>query len=132
MTVIRPKQHRVANFSLLIFAACCVIMLFLARDLAAQCAMCRTALTQSAEGERWSRGINAGILLLLATPFLIAGACLLVIFRDQTSRFARNLLVKLVGAAPRRWWRGAGWSAPRFDNSRLEASATVTRDDAPR
>jgi hypothetical protein len=125
----RTKQHRVANSSLLIFAACCLMVLFLAPNLGAQCAMCRTALTQSAEGERWSRGINAGILLLLATPFLIAGACLLVIFRDQTSRFARSLLVK---AAPRTWLRGAGWSAPRFDNSRLEASATVTRDDAPR
>jgi hypothetical protein len=126
----RTNRHRPAGFSLLILAVCCVIVLFLAPNLAAQCAMCRAALTQSAEGERWSRGINAGILLLLATPFLIAGACLLVIFRNQTARLTRDLLAKLVKAAPRKWWRGAGWAAPRFDS--LEARAAATRDDAPR
>ena len=127
MTTMRTTQHHAAKFSLLTIATSCLIVLSFHPNLGAQCAMCRTALTQSAEGERWSRGINAGILLLLATPFLSAGACLLVIFRNQTSRFARSLLVK---AAPRMWWRGAGWSAPRFDSSHLEASATVTRDDA--
>jgi hypothetical protein len=114
MTTMPTTQHRAAKFSLLTIAACLIVLL-LAPNLAAQCAMCRTALTQSAEGERWSRGINAGILLLLATPFLIAGACLLVIFRDQTSRFARNLLAK---AAPRMWWRGA--------TARLRGSVVLT------
>jgi len=57
--------------------------LLFSQDLAAQCPMCRTALTQSAEGQRWARGINAGILLLLTAPFLIAGSAALVIYRPQ-------------------------------------------------
>ncbi len=51
--------------------------------LAAQCQMCRTALTNSAEGQRWAQGINAGILLLLAAPFLIVGTIIFFIYRPQ-------------------------------------------------
>jgi hypothetical protein len=57
-----------------------LVVLFLSSDLEAQCQMCRTALTQSEEGQRWGRGINAGIMLLLAAPFLIAFSALLVIY----------------------------------------------------
>ncbi len=39
----------------------------------AQCAMCKTALTQSAEGQRMGQSFNNAILLLLGAPYLIAG-----------------------------------------------------------
>jgi len=61
------------------------VSLLFSQQLAAQCPMCRTALTQSAEGQRWARGINAGILLLLAAPFVIAGSAALVIYRPQVT-----------------------------------------------
>lgn len=41
--------------------------------LAAQCAMCRTALTQSAEGQQLAAGFNSAILLLLGAPYLVFG-----------------------------------------------------------
>ena len=77
--------------------ACVAIVLFFSLDVAAQCAMCRTALTQSAEGQRWSRGINAGILLLLAAPFLIAGSALLVIYPALVQRWLQRLLARVMG-----------------------------------
>ena len=40
---------------------------------AAQCAMCKTALTQSAEGQRMAEGFNQGILFLLVMPYLLFG-----------------------------------------------------------
>jgi hypothetical protein len=39
----------------------------------AQCAMCKTGLTNSPEGQRLASGFNTGILFLLAAPFLIVG-----------------------------------------------------------
>ena len=41
--------------------------------LAAQCAMCRTALTQSAEGQQLAAGFNSAILFLLGAPYLVFG-----------------------------------------------------------
>jgi hypothetical protein len=38
-----------------------------------QCAMCKEALVRSEEGRRLIAGMNNGILLLLAMPFLIVG-----------------------------------------------------------
>lgn len=57
--------------------------LLLSADLSAQCAMCRTALTNSAEGQRWSHGINAGVAVLLLAPFTIAAYISFKIFRRQ-------------------------------------------------
>ena len=41
--------------------------------LAAQCAMCRTALTESAEGRQLAAGFNSAILFLLGAPYLVFG-----------------------------------------------------------
>ncbi len=41
--------------------------------LAAQCAMCRTALTESAEGQQLAAGFNSAILFLLSAPYLVFG-----------------------------------------------------------
>ena len=59
------------------------LMLIASTNAAAQCAMCRTALTNSAEGQHWSRGIDHGILLLLAAPFLIVGRVLFSIYQPE-------------------------------------------------
>ncbi len=72
------------------------VLLLFSADLSAQCAMCRTALTQSAEGQRWSSGINAGIMLLLAAPFLIAGIILAVIFQAQILQWMRRTRARVV------------------------------------
>ena len=65
--------------------------LLMSQDLAAQCPMCRTAVTQSAEGQRWARGINAGVTLLLGAPFLISGSIALLIFRIQVAASAARV-----------------------------------------
>jgi len=39
----------------------------------AQCAMCKTALTQSAEGQRMGQSFNKAILFLLGAPYVVAG-----------------------------------------------------------
>jgi hypothetical protein len=39
----------------------------------AQCAMCRTALTEYAEGQQMARGFNDAILFLLVAPYLVFG-----------------------------------------------------------
>jgi len=83
MRVLTQAQVRRAARYLLWAGGILAVSLFFAPQLAAQCPMCRTGLTQSAEGLRWARGINAGILLLLAAPFVIAGSAALVIFRPQ-------------------------------------------------
>lgn len=70
--------------------------------LAAQCAMCRTALTNSAEGQRWAVGIDQGILFLLAVPFLIVVGILLVIFRAEVHAAFGLLRQFLADAATRR------------------------------
>jgi hypothetical protein len=40
----------------------------------AQCAMCRTALTQSPEGQQMAAGFNSGILFLRGMPYLVFAA----------------------------------------------------------
>lgn len=37
----------------------------------AQCAMCKTGLLNSPEGQALARGFNTGILFLLSVPFLL-------------------------------------------------------------
>jgi len=58
---------------------------------AAQCAMCRTALTNSDEGRRWALGIDHGILFLLAAPFLIVARVLFAIYRPEITAAAESL-----------------------------------------
>ena len=73
------------------------VSLLLSQQLAAQCPMCRTGLTQSAEGLRWARGVNAGILLLLAAPFVIAGSATLLVFRPQIAAALSRVRARLPG-----------------------------------
>lgn len=72
----------------------------LATNLAAQCAMCRTALTNSPEGQRWAHGINAGIFLLLAAPLLIVASMAFVAFRPRIFAALSILRDKTVAFLP--------------------------------
>jgi hypothetical protein len=47
----------------------------------AQCAMCRTALENSVEGQAIAEGLKNGILFLLAAPYAIMGAVGYGVFR---------------------------------------------------
>lgn len=57
-----PKQH--LSF---LFLICC---LFFSFPLEAQCSMCRAVL-ESEEGQATARGINNGILYLMAVPYIL-------------------------------------------------------------
>jgi ABC-type Fe3+ transport system permease subunit len=96
--MMRIRQNRSTSLRLLLMGACMAIVLLLPWDLAAQCQMCRTALTQSPEGQRWSHGINAGIILLLATLFLIVGSTLLVIYHTRVLGRLRDIRARLAPA----------------------------------
>jgi hypothetical protein len=61
----------------------------------AQCAMCKTALLTSPEGQALARGLNAGILLLLSAPFLLVGAVGMAIWIMQR-RYGRSSVVDSV------------------------------------
>lgn len=78
-----------------LLGSCLAVILLFSPSLSAQCQMCRTGLTQSPEGQRWSRGINAGIMLLLAAPFVIGGSIALVIYRPQFTRALANVGARL-------------------------------------
>ncbi len=66
-----------------------------------QCAMCRTGLTQSPEGQKMARGFNQAILFLLAAPYLLVGTVALQILRLQAR--ARGTTVRqLLGLSGRR------------------------------
>lgn len=57
-------------------------LLIIGRDAAlAQCAMCRTALLNSPEGQQIAAGFNRGILFLFVAPFLVAGTIAFLMFR---------------------------------------------------
>ena len=49
-------------------------------DLEAQCAMCRAVL-ESEEGQQTAKGINNGIVYLMAIPYVLVGAVGFVVFR---------------------------------------------------
>jgi hypothetical protein len=51
--------------------------------LLAQCAMCKTALTNSPEGRAISGRFNVAILVMLVAPYVIASGVLLAVFRER-------------------------------------------------
>lgn len=65
-----------------------VLLMFSHSFVVAQCSMCRTALTGSAEGRDLAQGFNRGIVFLASVPFLIAGTLALLIF--QSTRHAAD------------------------------------------
>ena len=49
-------------------------------DAEAQCAMCRAVL-ESEEGQQTAKGINNGIVYLMAIPYILVGAVGVAVFR---------------------------------------------------
>jgi hypothetical protein len=49
----------------------------------AQCAMCKTFLTSSPEGQRIAREFNIGILVMLFSPYVVFGSFAAFAFRAQ-------------------------------------------------
>lgn len=49
----------------------------------AQCPMCKTALTQSAEGQRIASDFNRAILVMVAAPYLVFGSIAGFVFRSR-------------------------------------------------
>ena len=56
------------------------IFLLGSADLEAQCAMCRAVL-ESEEGQQTAKGINNGIVYLMAIPYVLVGAVGIAVFR---------------------------------------------------
>jgi len=56
--------------------------------LQAQCSMCRTALTHSAEGRAMGESFNHAILLMLAAPYAVFAVVGATLFRDRLRRWA--------------------------------------------
>ncbi|TRZ45772.1 hypothetical protein [Robertkochia solimangrovi] len=49
-----------------------IVLTLLPSDIMAQCAMCRAVL-ESGEGQEVARGINNGIIYLMAVPYVLIG-----------------------------------------------------------
>jgi hypothetical protein len=62
--------------------------------LAAQCAMCRSVVTQSAEGQALGAQLNLAILVMLAAPYLVTAVVAAALLRrrigDGLVRLARR------------------------------------------
>ena len=69
-----------------------IALLFFAMDSQAQCAMCKAAAESDLENNSKSiaRGLNKGILFLMAMPYLIVG----VIFRKEIFAIIKNIKEK--------------------------------------
>lgn len=65
----------------------------------AQCAMCKTGLLNSPEGQVLARGFNAGILFLLSVPFLLVTVVGAMIYIAERRR-NRSLPATPLGFAP--------------------------------
>jgi len=57
-----------------------ILFLITPIDLEAQCSMCRAVL-ESEEGQQTARGINDGIVYLMAIPYVLVGIVGYVVFR---------------------------------------------------
>jgi len=76
-------MSRTISRSALVALVVMVLLLVSVDTVAAQCAMCKTALTNSPEGRKMVGGLNAGILFLLAAPFASLGTIALMLVRAR-------------------------------------------------
>jgi len=61
------------------------VIFSLVLSLEAQCAMCRAVL-ESEEGQTTAKGINNGIIYLMAIPYVLVGGVSYFIYRKLTSK----------------------------------------------
>ena len=77
------KMVQILRGSLLALA----LVLIANMDAVAQCPMCRMSLESNLKnGGTAGQGMNAGILLLLATPYLLVGGIAFVWYRNKKSQ----------------------------------------------
>lgn len=67
--------------ALLALAVAAVV--FVAWPAGAQCAMCKTALTNSSEGQRIANNFNHAILVMFAAPYVVAAVFVGLVFRGR-------------------------------------------------
>ena len=61
----------------------------------AQCAMCKTALTNSDEGRVMSAEFNRAILVMLFAPYLLMGTAAAYLFRARIRALAARMAARL-------------------------------------
>ncbi|WP_008638686.1 hypothetical protein [Bizionia argentinensis] len=66
-----------------------IITLFYVIPAEAQCAMCRAVL-ETEEGQGQAKGINNGIVYLMAVPYVLVGGIGLFIFRSFRTKKDKN------------------------------------------
>jgi len=71
------------------------LLALLAAPAAAQCVMCKTALTGSPEGRAMTAHFNHGILLMVFAPYLVMGAFAVAVFHERIVRHAARFGVAL-------------------------------------
>lgn len=77
------KMVQILRGTLLAFA----LILIANIDAVAQCPMCRMSLESNLKnGGTAGQGMNAGILLLLATPYLLVGGIAFVWYRNKKTQ----------------------------------------------
>jgi hypothetical protein len=60
-----------------------VVLALVGADGSAQCVMCKAVAEDSAEAEGMGRGLNTGILYLMAVPYLLLGVLGLLWYRNR-------------------------------------------------
>jgi hypothetical protein len=71
---------------LALLSAVVVVATALAAPAFAQCAMCKTVLTGSHEGQLVARQLNEAILLLFFAPYVVFGSFAALVFRSRIRR----------------------------------------------
>jgi len=67
---------------------------------AAQCAMCKTALTNSPEGRDLGEQFNRAILLMIGAPYAVFGVVGAALFRERLRAAWRRFRPRLSPAGP--------------------------------
>ncbi len=77
------------SFKHLIFICSCLLFIFMVKDGYSQCAMCKAAAESNLESDPKSiaRGLNKGILFLMAIPYVIVG----IIFKNDIILIFKNI-----------------------------------------
>ena len=65
------------------FAVGLTVLVFLSLDAHAQCVMCKAVAEDSANDGSLGRGLNSGILYLMAVPYAIMGFFAWFVFRKR-------------------------------------------------
>ena len=90
---------------LLAIALVAAAALALAGPALAQCAMCKTALTNSSEGQRVASNFNHAILVMFVAPYLVFGVFVAMVFRAKIGSWLTRhvpLLARPVALFPAR------------------------------